>query len=78
MVTTKKIARNLARKYEHQFAGHAFDIETIAVQKDQDYENETTWWIFEDGSALGLKSPNIVCLRDNYGLSVDNEKLRSV
>jgi len=65
----------LARKYEYGFVQGSVDIDLISVEKDQDYENETTWWIFEDGSALGLSSDNIIYIKDNYGRHVDNQQL---
>jgi len=66
----------IARKNEKKFGSDALNIEELAVQKDQDYENERTWWIFEDGSALGLDSSHVVYVRNDYGLSVDHEQLR--
>jgi len=67
--------KTLAERHEYKFGANAFDICTVAVQKDQDYENETTYWIFEDGSALSLNSHNIIGVVNNYGLSCDNEQL---
>ena len=46
--------KTLAEKYEYGFANGSIDIEQIAIQKDQNWETETTTWIFEDGSALTL------------------------
>jgi len=68
--------QTLARKYEHQFGCNAIDIETVTVQKNQDYENERTYWIFEDESALSLDSSNVVRVHNSYGLNEDYEKLR--
>lgn len=74
MTAYKMKLNNLARKYEHQFGAQAIDLDQVAIQKDQDYKNETTAWIFEDGSALTL-SDNIIGIVDDYGLSKDHEQL---
>ena len=68
--------KTLAEKYEYPFACGSLDIDLKAIQKDQDYKNEITWWIFEDGSAIGAGSDNILRIRKNYGLHKDHEQLR--
>ena len=65
----------LAQKYESKFGSNSIDLDTVATQKHQDYKNETTWWIFEDGSALGLNN-NIIKINNNYGLHPDHEQLK--
>lgn len=65
----------LAKKYEYGFANGSIDIESIAVEKDQDFNNERTYWIFEDGSALGIDSNNIIYVRTKYGRNKDHEQL---
>lgn len=65
---------NLARKYEHQFGANATDLDTVAVQKYQNYEEEKTAWIFEDGSAITLCA-NEIDFVDDYGLNQDHEQL---
>jgi hypothetical protein len=67
--------QTLAEKYKNLFACGAIDIEEIAIQKNQDYKNEKTWWIFEDGSAIGICSHDIISIKKNYGLHRDHEKL---
>ncbi len=70
--------KTLARKYEHSLAIGSIDIEQIkklAIQKDNDYRNERTWWIFEDGSAIGECWTKTIYVRTNYGLDKDNEQL---
>ena len=51
-------------------------LETVAKQRDQNYENESTAYIFEDGSAVVLQAhvadAEVV---ENYGLHADNEVL---
>ena len=51
-------------------------LEDIAKQRDQNYENESTAYIFEDGSAVVLhaygEDAEVV---ENYGLHADNEVL---
>jgi hypothetical protein len=71
----RQVNKTIARQNEQGFGSKSIDIEKIAIEKDQDYENERTWWIFEDGSALGLDSDNIIYVNDNYGLHRDHEKL---
>jgi hypothetical protein len=66
---------SLARKHESGFANGSFDIEKVAVEKNQEYEKERTWWIFEDGSALGLDSSNVIYVINQYGRHADHEKL---
>lgn len=50
-------------------------LDSIAKQKDQNYETETTAWIFEDGSAITLDSNSDWAVINDYGLSPDNEQL---
>ena len=52
------------------------NLESMAVQRDQDFENEKTAWIFEDGSALIQGTGNDWDIIDDYGLHPDNEQLR--
>jgi hypothetical protein len=65
---------SLAQKYENQFATGSIDIETIAIEKDQDWENERTYWIFKDGSAL-WQSGHAIGIVNDYGLHPDHEQL---
>ncbi len=51
------------------------NLDDIAIQKDNDYNNEKTAWIFDDGSALVLSPLNDWEIVTNYGLHRDNEKL---
>lgn len=50
-------------------------LEDGAVQKDQNYEDEETAYIFEDGSAVILESGGGFRIAQDYGLNADNEKL---
>lgn len=50
------------------------NIEKSAVQKNQDYENETTYYVFEDGSAIFQTNEEIGVVLD-YGLNKDYEQL---
>ena len=67
--------KNLANDFLNEFNHCLDDIEEIAVQKDQDYDNERTYWIFSDGSAVWLDSNSDVGTESDYGLHCDNEKL---
>jgi len=66
---------NLARKYEHQVGANAIDLDKIAVQKDQNWDEEKTIWIFEDGSAISI-SGNVIGIINDYGLHPDYEQLK--
>ena len=65
----------LARKYEYAIASGHLDVEDLAVEKDQDYENERTIWIFEDESAIWMNSSNEIGVITHYGFHPDNEQL---
>jgi hypothetical protein len=67
--------KTIAEKNVDKFGSNSLNLDLIAVQKDQDWKNEITWWIFEDGSAIGLNN-DCVLINNNYGLSPDNEKLK--
>lgn len=53
----------------------ARNLKCWAIQRDQDWENEKTAWIFTDGSALIESAQNDWEVIDNYGLSCDHEQL---
>lgn len=65
---------SIASKYKSQAKN--LNLDKLAVERNQDYENETTWWIFVDGSALGLNSYGDVLLKNKYGRNVDHQQLR--
>lgn len=73
--------KTMARVYLKDIIGSGFsneDIEKYAIQKDQNWKEKFTVWIFNDGSALAVgigEKPNITPI-DNYGLSPDNEQIR--
>lgn len=50
-------------------------LENHAYQKDQNYEEEETSYIFEDGSAILLNSFNEFKVNNTYGTHIDNEQL---
>jgi hypothetical protein len=50
-------------------------LDNDAVEKDRDWDNECCWWIFEDGSAIGIDSFNEIYFNDAYGRHPDHEKL---
>lgn len=66
----------LARKYLNKFGECSVDIETIAIEKDQDYEKEKTYWIFSDGSAIYQDSYKNIGVVTNYGINSAHEQLR--
>ena len=51
------------------------NLDLIAYQKNQDYKNERTYWIFLDGSAVWLDSMEHMGVITNYGTHVDHEWL---
>lgn len=53
----------------------ASNLDNTATQKTNDAENESTTWIFEDGSALRLDSSNNVEVIANHGFHADNIQL---
>lgn len=56
----------LAEKYKNLFETNTSVIANISVEKYQNNENETTWYIFYDGSALGKNSFNKILIETNY------------
>lgn len=52
------------------------NLDNMAVEKDEDMENEATIWIFQDESALKGDSSNNWQVIDDYGFHVDNQQLR--
>ena len=70
------IARNTFELNEYDnMTLQAKNLDSQAYQKNQDYDNEKTAWIFEDGSALILSSNNDWEINDDYGLHCDHEQL---
>jgi hypothetical protein len=69
----------LAKKFKDEFdetVNLYVQLDSIAAEKNQDYQNEKTWWIFEDGSAIGIDSFNKISIKTNYGRNVDHEQLK--
>jgi len=54
----------LARKYEKAFGTKVLDIESLEVITKKD--RGRTWWIFKDGSAIGLDKKETICVSDNF------------
>jgi hypothetical protein len=78
MTTTARKIFNLQTFNLHDHENNVLtckNLDNIAIQKDNDYNNEKTAWIFEDGSALVKSAHNYWQVITNYGLHCDNEKL---
>lgn len=72
-------ARKVFKLNEHDnMTLEAKNLDQMAKQKNQDFENEKTAWIFKDGSALVLSSYNDWEIVNDYGLHKDYEQLQPI
>lgn len=56
----------IARRYQQAIGKKILDIEAIKTEKIIDTGNKRIWWVFEDGSAIGLDINEVVYVSDNY------------
>lgn len=68
--------KNIAKRMYDSKVHVNYKLDDFAIQKDQDYANEKTTWIFEDGSAIAVDSMGDFEIISDYSLHKDNEKIR--
>ena len=73
MTTIARTVMNFNEIDQRTMNGNNLDL--IAYQKNQDYENERTYWIFTDGSAVWLDSMDHMGIIAKYGTNKDHEWL---
>lgn len=50
-------------------------LQATAVEINQDFSLQKCWYVFEDGSAIGIDSYDEVYIKTNYGRNVDHQSI---
>jgi hypothetical protein len=69
--------KTLANKYEDYFDEIKFNILRRSVRNYIDYIEDTHWYIFEDGSEIGIPFSHTVRIKDNFDFIRNKEEKAS-